>query len=215
MSPKELAGDLTLQRWVIWNELTIDPNADPRLHFDRSQDPELRSAYDRLKNSQFFVKNFLQLPYTLQSRARYAVVLGYSVASTEAYCILYLKLRDKKHSLAKNFEKNMPSVYQEAYSIVISPLSSDDLEEFYVLQNEFTIESDESMLDETIFLLLILLYGWNVTLEIVRQWNSNNVTRDLPWLVKLMDRWDELSVYPVDWALQLLGVDTKQIGDKE
>lgn len=60
---------------------------------------------------------------------------------------------------------------------------------------------------------LRLLYPDELLYKVVSAWMTNTTTKDFMKFIQYLDRWDELNMYPVDWAISILEEQTEPISD--
>lgn len=176
------------------------------------QDDTVRFYFDKLSKSDILLKSFAEWSGDVQKRSFRLLANDISADDTAAYMLLCMRIRDKY--------KDPVWIEGDRLEIIGAvrnriPLASvefvDELEKFddWVRRQSNTGHKLTSLtsVGRIYYImpwLLLLLHPSDRVIEVMRRLRTEALTTDIQTTVALVDEWDELKKYPIDWALNLV-----------
>lgn len=176
------------------------------------QDDTVRFYFDKLSKSDILLKSFAEWSGDVQKRTFRLLANDISADDTAAYMLLCMRIRDKY--------KDPVWIEGDRLEIIGAvrnriPLASvefvDELEKFddWVRRQSNTGHRLTSLtsVGRIYYImpwLLLLLHPSDRVIEVMRRLRTEALTTDIQTTVALVDEWEELKKYPIDWALNLV-----------
>lgn len=204
----ELSGDLTCDKWLLWNETPYKESMKGRLG---ERDPEtidiyqrmLKDQYKTLEESAWIVENFFFL--TDDIRQLISELAEYSVHVKTIVCFVKLleELRQVDHNedltnlQIDTISSRVTEAYQRAY-----PNATERLNDAILTYTGF--EKNDPLICNSAAKILSILYGEKSFVSATEAWCTNATTKNLEVFAAVIDQWDEMKNYPIDWAIHLV-----------
>lgn len=182
------------------------------------QDDTVRFYFDKLSKSDILLKSFAEWSGDVQKRSFRLLANDISADDTAAYMLLCMRIRDKY--------KDPVWIEGDRLEIIGAvrnriPLASvefvDELEKFddWVRRQSNTGHKLTSLtsVGRIYYImpwLLLLLHPSDRVIEVMRRLRTEALTTDIQTTVALVDEWDELKKYPIDWAINLVREGSKR-----
>lgn len=204
----ELSGDLTYDKWLLWYEILYRESMKGRLG---EHDPEtiglyqvmLKSQYETLEKSVWIVENFFFLSGNL--RQLISELAEYTVPAQTIVC--FVKLLEELCQVDPNVDlsslqigtisSRVTEAYKRAY-----PNPTEHLNAAILRYTGF--ERNDPLICNNAAKILSILYGEETFVSATEEWCQNTTTKDLDVFAAIIDKWDELEPYPIDWSVHLV-----------
>lgn len=176
------------------------------------QDDTVRFYFDKLSKSDILLKSFAEWSGDVQKRSFRLLANDISADDTAAYMLLCMRIRDKY--------KDPVWIEGDRLEIIGAvrnriPLASvefvDELEKFddWVRRqsntgHKFTSLTSVGRIYYIMPWLLLLLHPSDRVIEVMRRLRTEALTTDIQTTVALVDEWEELKKYPIDWSINLV-----------
>lgn len=204
----ELSGDLTYDKWLLWAETLFKESMKGRLG---ERDPETIGFYQRmlkhhykvLEKSPWIVGNF----FFLSGNMRHLIfeLAEYEVHAQTIVC--FVKLLEELRQVDRNVDlssvqidtisSRVTEAYQRAY-----PNPTERLNAAILQYTGF--ERNDPLICNNAAKILSILYGEETFVSATEQWCQNTTTKDLDVFASIIDKWEDLEPYPIDWAIHLV-----------
>lgn len=204
MRKSQLYGDLTLEKWKTWY-LSTYPGT--------MQQNKLKSYFNRISKSDLLIKRFLSYPENLKRVATNSIEYNLDPINIGISADLRLRLTKTK------------PFYSDGYTYLkIDWITASDLDIFHACQSNMS-EDERSVLttaitrfgvtipnhsDEwgnftgTISCLLTAAFGSETVIEAIELWvGGSNNSLPISEFVKLVENWENVKGYPLEWALNV------------
>lgn len=204
---QKLSGDLTLEKWSQWNSAKVHKQLDPSsvstvsiLDLIYAQ---LHNHYDKISDSEWIVSNFLSLPDGLQSVLIELIKYPVEISTIESFLKLVLEFDASSDSINCAEQK-----YDEFSKSISDEYGDQSLKLKTAVERFRSIHGGEHVIIKGAVmtnsaLMLSRLFGEDRFIEVTSVFHLQNLETDLGTFVNLVKRWDELSKYPLAWAINL------------
>lgn len=203
----ELSGDLTFGKWVKWHKRAT--NFRKREH--------LLSDWEGVSNSRIFVENFLQLPEAMQSRIAVQIMSHVNVTDIAAIIGLQLKLHEITPILSDRTGRPMKSWTQDTPAQIMHTIKEqhdypknrkfEDAVEAFLDANQTpkgqAMVTWDSIMELSAY-LLTARYDYERVIEVMKAWGMNSIPHSVTEFIYLVENWEKLKAFPVEWSLKLM-----------
>lgn len=169
-----------------------------------------REFFEEIKTDQYLIDNFLSLDPELQHHAQQAILSEISLYTISTY----LRLRQKTDAECPGYVDKCRNQTDSSARLEIPhriglvalefskcQIERDQELKSYVSHN--ALEQHFYMSDLVIYCLWGL-HGQSRLEEILKFWKANYSKANLADFINVVDRWEEIKDYPLDWALQTI-----------
>lgn len=192
---------LTLKSLTQWAE-------DSRQHMMTVR--ALPKIFAMLSKSDFLMENFLQFPYNSQNSIIANMSFDADVDTVAAIYALRKKLEVKRNDGIEWLQLNNDDLNKTVYNFSSSPSTvfTDELRYFKMMyQNRKARMYGWDWFLEDAVLLLFALYGESVVLQVMEAWNDKRPSDKVHVFIQYVERYEEFTDYPFEWAWNLMEVD--------
>lgn len=214
-STQRLSGDLTREKWDQWNRAEVQKNIDATKATASLIDliySQLHNHYDRMKDSEWVVTNFLSLPAGLQSVFLELIKFPIEMSTIESFFKLVLEF-DATDDSIKLSEQDYSDFSRSIRATCREPSvrweeSRDTFRDLFKTANS-TIQSRtthvmiKSIVMNNAALILTHQFGEERFIEVTSAFKLQDTDVDLGTFINLVKNWGELSKYPLAWAVGL------------
>lgn len=204
---KDMHGPLTEDKWIRFNEKLWSERENSGKVFDQIKASLLiRSTtdYRTIATSDRIIADFLSWPESVQVTVSDFISYDVTVSTIEAYVDLLFKLQE--HSLQNNMNLNFLEVSAKDISMFLALSNQGQMSRrFPAALNGFCeFIGRDPLIYRNAYYMLAFVYGDERVIEVSTKWAENTASKNLGDFIHLVDQWDTLKRYPVEWAINLL-----------
>lgn len=203
-----LSGDLTFEKWAEWNSNELQKSMKNVTDQNHSVldliYSQLHNYYDCMKDSEWLLANFLSLPKGLQNVTMETLKYPIQIETVESFIKLALDFSASNASITyEDTDHRMFNMSVLESCGNPSRRLRQAVEDFRDIHHKEHVIIKGLVVSNSAFMLADM-FGEDKFIEMIALWSQSNTEPDLGSFVNVMKRWDEVSEYPLAWAIRLV-----------